>query len=44
MPQTLRQWAQRTEVQLGLCVIGVVGSLLIYGVLQVRGLRPLSLN
>jgi hypothetical protein len=34
-PQALRQWMQRTEVQLGLCVVGVVGSLLIYGVLQV---------
>lgn len=36
MPPTLRQWMQRTEVQLAMCVVGVVGSLLIYGVLQVR--------
>jgi hypothetical protein len=36
VPPTLRQWMQRTEVQLALCVVGVVGSLLIYGVLQVR--------
>ena len=35
-PPALRQWLQRTEVQLGMCVVGVVGSLLIYGVLQVR--------
>jgi hypothetical protein len=35
-PPALRQWMQRTEVQLGMCVLGVVGSLLIYGVLQVR--------
>jgi len=44
VPQTLRQWAQRTEVQLGLCVVGVVGSLLIYGVLQVRLFLPLPLS
>lgn len=36
VPQTLRQWMQKTEVQLAMCVVGVVGSLLIYGVLQVR--------